>query len=230
MRDSVHEFDQVRDAELDGRPVRVGDIVRSIAAGIAALIVIALIGGCLVGLIATQFFPELRGVLVVVIFRASTFVLLLVGPLSVGPAVALVIGLPAMTMLAGRKRRPILLGVVGVAALVVATVFWWIGTQLALLASLRVVQWSSGERPKVIDHYLALFWNGDTVVWSHLQAIILAVTVLVALPLVERRFRGRWTRIRRVAATTGALMALSGIVFAVHATLEYQSVLERLHG
>ncbi|WP_378741346.1 hypothetical protein [Nocardia brasiliensis] len=196
-----------------GQSPQIRVLLGWVAGGFAALIVVAVLGGCVVGLFGVRYF-ESRGAAALSGTAAPIYVFCLVAPLAVGPAVSLTIGIPAMQLRALRSVRPSRLLFMGcVSSVVAVAVFWLVGCLVALTTSLGTMHRLVDEASeKALDHYTWQFFDAEHVIWSALLSAASALAVLVVHTLVARRnpLGDSRIRIRRSLAATGAVTVVFG--------------------
>jgi hypothetical protein len=232
MTDTVRETNKQETTKVRTRSsARFG---RSLVSGLVALVKLSVVGGLLVGLFAGRAIND-NAELAKCAKAVRIFDLLLVTPLAIGIAAALVAGLPAMRVLRARKTRDprptrprnvLVVVLAAVGGWVAAAVFWSISGFMVPRISIMAAHWLNGDDVNQLHTEFYGFKLPSVENWSIVESIGLALVLVAVACIAGWRYSAGEGRpsTRRVLTIAAVLTVLLGVLFTWRATSVYHDM------
>ncbi len=219
-----------------GRTKSTAQVWRSLGTGIAAVILLSLVGGLLVGLSTGASFDKNHAVRQCA--KAIRLCdLLVVSPLAIGIGAALVVAAPVLRVLRARRSAPdpdgtltrrntITLVIAAVSGFVTAALFWSVSGLLVPRTSIMAANWINGDSKSLLHDDFYNYRLGSTETWSITGSITLALLLVVVAAVAGLRHVARENRpsTRQVVATSAVIAVVVGAFFAWFSVWSYDNV------
>lgn len=221
----------------EARTKPAAQVLRWLATGIVTLVVLSLVGGLLVGLLAGQSF-ESNAAVEQCAKAIRVFDLLLVTPLAIGVAAALVVGVPTARVFRARRSDPgpegrprtgrdiLLVGIAAVSGFVTTALFWSVSGLVVPGTSIAAAHWINGDSADRLHKDFYGFKLPSVENWSIIQSMTLALLLVAVACVAGWRSAPGDQRVanRRVQITAAVLTVALGAFFAWHSTQSYHDV------
>lgn len=220
----------------EARTPSTAQVWRWLGTGIAAVVLLSLVGGLLVGLFTGRNFD--RNQAVAQCAKAiRVFDLLVVSPLAIGAGAALVVAVPTARVLRARRSAPdpdgsmtrrnsITLAIAAVCGFVTAALFWSVSGLVVPRTSITAAHWVNGDSTGQLHKDFYGYKLPGVETWSITESIGLALLLVAVAAVTGLRYSAGQDRpsARQVLVTTVALTIVLGGVFAGYAAHSYDHV------